>query len=177
MLRKKCSAPLSMVVIFFRKIMALREIRFVVSTGDESLDRELTDEIYYPFTFFMDSLLRGHFQEYSGEEVKGINLVNLRLYTKSKLQQMEAIAGCKLHLNEWTPMLNALQLEDTIDLNDITGARSNKIIKAIQIFSSYASKSHLPQLKRLAANINASVSEDAILSAIKRAEEYTNKCK
>jgi len=155
--------------------VALREIRFHVSTGDRERDNLITREIYQPFTWYMDALMRGRFKEYSGEEVKGINLVNLCLYTKPKVRDMEERSGGNLRFDEWLPMLNTLQLESEIDLEVFNGNRVENLIKSFEIFITHASKSDLPQMKTLVGHLKESLGKQSIEDAIKKADDYLDR--
>ena len=155
--------------------MAIREVRFYIYTGDTEKDNILAKEVYQPFTWYMDTLMRGRFKEYSGEEMKGINLVNLCLYTKNKIRDMGKRSGSNLRLNEWIPMLNTLQLESEIDLDEFIGTQAEKVYRAIEIFISFASKSDLPQMKKLVEHLIDSLGKQSIEEAIKKANEYLDK--
>ena len=157
--------------------MALREVRLYVYTGDRELDNEISKDIYHPFTFYMDTLMRGRFKEYSGEEVKGINLVNLMLYTPAKIQEIRSrgFGEALERFDEWHPALNTLQLESFIELYEIQGNRTEKLSKAIDIFISYASKSDLPQMKKLVSHLEESVGKQSLEDAFLQADKYLEK--
>ena len=155
--------------------MAFKEVRIYISTGDRERDKRLALAITQPFTWYMDALMRGRFKEYSGSEVKGINLVNLRLYTKNKRKDMEEKAGCDLRFDEWLPMLNTLQLESEIDLDEFNGSRIENVSKAIEVFSLHARKSNLPQMKILLEHLKQSLGEQSIEDAIEKADDSWKK--
>ena len=153
--------------------MAFREVRFLVTTDNKEANLKITKEIYQPFTWYMDTLMRGRFKEYSGDEVKGINLVNLRLYTKSMIKLMQEQAGCDLEFfGEWLPTLNTLQLESVIDLDELKGTRIEKVNKSLEIFMGYAAKSELPQMKILLQLLQESMGKQSIEEAIEKADNY-----
>ena len=153
--------------------MAFREVRFLVTTDNKEANLKITKEIYQPFTWYMDTLMRGRFKEYSGDEVKGINLVNLRLYTKSMIKLMQEQAGCDLEFfGEWLPTLNTLQLESVIDLDELKGTRIEKVNKSLEIFMGYAAKSELPQMKILLQHLQESMGKQSIEEAIEKADNY-----
>ena len=153
--------------------MAFREVRFLVATDNKEANLKITKEIYQPFTWYMDTLMRGRFKEYSGDEVKGINLVNLRLYTKSMIKLMQEQAGCDLEFfGEWLPTLNTLQLESVIDLDELKGTRIEKVNKSLEIFMGYAAKSELPQMKILLQHLQESMGKQSIEEAIEKADNY-----
>ena len=151
--------------------MAFKEVRIYISTGNREDDKLIALEITQPFTWYMDALMRGRFKEYSGEEVKGINLVNLLLYTKSKIREMEERAGDDLRFDEWLPMLNTLQFESEVDLETFKGNRVENVTKAIQVFLLHASKSDLPQMKKLVENLTQSLDKQSLEDAIKKADD------
>lgn len=156
--------------------MALREVRIYISTGDRKLDNEISEEIYHPFTFYMDALMRGRFKEYSGEEVKGLSLVNLRLYTQELIKDAEerGLGGCII-FDKWVPALNTLQMESRIDLKEFKGNQIEKISKAIDIFLAHAEKSDLPQMRKLVEHLKESPQKQSIKDAIDKANEYLEK--
>jgi hypothetical protein len=167
--------PFSQALESLENIMAFREIRFLVKTGNRETDNLITREIYQPFTWYMDALMRGRFKEYSGDEVKGISLVNLCLYPKTKIRDMKERSGGNLRLDEWLPMLNTLQLESEIDLEIFKGSRVENITKSLQIFITHASKSDLPQMKTLVSHLKESLGKQSIEKAIKKADDYLEK--
>ena len=119
--------------------------------------------------------MRGRFKEYSGDEVKGINIVNLCLYSKSRLEEMQKISGGKLKLNEWIPMLNTLQLESEIDTSVFAGGQTENIVKSLEIFITYAKKSDLPQMITLVNHLLASIGSQSVDAAIEKANKYLEK--
>ncbi len=156
--------------------MALREVRIYVRTGDRHLDGEITRAIYHPFSFYMDTLMRGQFKEYSGEDVKGLSLVNLRLYSQEFIANVEAEGHIgQFRFDIWVPMLNTLQLESVIDVNEIKGSRKEKVTWGIEIFLKHAEKSDLPQMKKLAKHLKEAQGIQHIEDAIKKADEYIEK--
>ena len=152
--------------------MAFREVRFYISTGDREIDNHYAREIYQPFTWYMDALMRGRFKEYSGEEVKGINLVNLCLYTKPLVQDIKERSGGNLKFDEWMPMLNTLQLESEIDLEIFNGNRIANVQKSFEIFIQHASKSDMPQMKKLVSHLQESLGNQSVENAIEKADDY-----
>jgi hypothetical protein len=59
--------------------MAIREVRIYFGGLKRQEELALNHQLLLPFTFYMDSVMRGRFKEYSGPEMKGINIVNLLL--------------------------------------------------------------------------------------------------
>ena len=155
--------------------MAFREIRFYISTGDREIDNLFAREIYQPFTWYMDALMRGRFKEYSGEEVKGINLVNLCLYTKSKIRDMEERSDGIIRFDEWLPLLNTLQLESEINLEEFSGSRIENVNRSFEIFIEHASKSDLPQMEKLVSHLKKSLGKQSVEKAIKKADDYLDR--
>ena len=121
--------------------------------------------------------MRGRFKEYSGDEVKGINLVNLFLYTPEKIKDMRerGFSENTDKFDEWIPALNTLELESKVNLAEIEGSRTEKLSKAIEIFVSHASKSELPQMKRLVSHLQESFGMQSLQDAIDSADEHLKK--
>ena len=119
--------------------------------------------------------MRGRFKEYSGDEVKGINLVNLMLYTPTKVKDMELRSEGNLRFDEWIPMLNTLELESEIYPNLFSGNRVEKVQKAIDIFIHHASKSELPQMNKLVTHLRESIGKQSIEKAIEKGDHFLEK--
>jgi len=160
------------------KTVAFREVRIYLSSGNAESDKDFAIHVHQPFICFMDSVMRGRFKEYSGDEVKGVNLVNLRLFTPQKMQELEkraARAGGSIQLDDWKFMLNSLELESEIDPNEFSGVRTEKVDKAIEIFLRYAEKSELPQMKTLVSHTVESRNIELIKKSMEKADKRWKK--
>lgn len=150
--------------------VAIRQVRFHVKTGDKKIDRKINREIHDPFFWYMDTLMRGRFKLYSGEEVKGTVLVNYSVYSKSYIDMYQEHSGRIFKLNEWTKSLNTLDLDTEIALEELTGTRADKVGRALDMFSQSAASSDFPQLRLMARHIGDSNKKQAIEEAIKKSD-------
>jgi len=149
--------------------MAFREIKFIIHTGDRAEDYRLTLEIYQPVMWYMDKLMRGRFKEYSGEEVKGINIVCLHVITPTKLAEIQRTTpGIKL--DEWDPTPNVLERDTVISLDEFNGTRKENVQRALEIFADHAGESDLPQMKKLVEHLKHSFGRQSLDEAIENAE-------
>ena len=88
---------------------------------------------------------------------------------------MRHIAGDDFTLNDkWHPALNTLQLEAEVNLNELSGNKKEKTIKALHIFSVYAKESDFPQMQLLASKLESAITDESVLAAIDKAKEYEN---
>ena len=76
--------------------MAIKDVRINFYLDDEEASRQINLEIGQPFTWYMEALMRGRFKQYSGNEVKGINIVNLNLIETNRYKQMNIRSGGQL---------------------------------------------------------------------------------
>jgi hypothetical protein len=154
--------------------MALREIRVNFYSGEDGIGEVLTKEVALPFTWYMDSLMRGRFKEYSGSEVKGINIVNLNLSTDAFYQVMQTRSGGKMQ-EGWVNILNTYELDTAIDMSVFEGNQTDKILKVIEVFIVQARLSDLPQVKKLIQHLEASIGVQSIDDAIIKANDYLDR--
>ncbi|NQZ07377.1 MAG: hypothetical protein HRT35_09485 [Algicola sp.] len=152
--------------------MALKEIRIGFDTGNDEKDFVLNGEIGQPFSWYMDTVMRGRFKQYSGAEVKGINIVNISLYHPDYIKKFPSIEA----KNEWLTVLNTLNLEANLDLRLFKGDQQNQILKAINYFIEKAELSDLPQMKRLAVDTRQSIGKISIVDSIKKANDFYQAC-
>jgi uncharacterized protein (DUF4213/DUF364 family) len=151
--------------------MAFREIRFhFKDVTDQTLSKELNIEIGQPFGWTMDSIMRGNFKLYSGNEVKGVNLVNLICHsTASEVKLMETSQNWKTE--EWQIGLNTYNCTIAKDFNIFTGSRANKVTQAINLFLEIAKLSDLPQMNTLIRQVNEKLNDSLIEKAIVKADK------
>jgi len=154
--------------------MAYKEIRINFYSGDKETDFSLNREIGQPFTWYMDSLMRGRFKDYSGDEVKGVNIVNLNLSTKEHYKAKFARSGGSLK-KEWLVLLNTYQLETDFDMSIFQGNQEKNVSVAIDLFISHAKKSPVPQMKKVITHLQESIGKQSIQSTIEKANDYFDK--
>ncbi|WP_334016210.1 hypothetical protein [Alteromonas sp. S167] len=139
--------------------MAIREVRLNFF-GNENI-RELNGTIGQPFTWFMDGVMRGRFKSYSGIEVKGINIVNCNF--------REAGFKCS---DTWETLLNTHQIELPFVPKMFVGEQVTQVITGIKYFCEIAKNSPLPQVKLISEHALESLTDQKILEAIEKADEY-----
>ena len=152
--------------------MALKEIRIGFDTGNDKKDLVLNGEIGQPFSWYMDTVMRGRFRQYSGAEVKGINIVNISLYHPDYIKKFPGTET----KNEWLTMSNTYNLESKLDLRLFKGDQQNQILKAINYFIEKAELSDLPQMKGLAIDTRQSIGKISIVDSIKKANDFYQAC-
>jgi len=150
--------------------MAFRQIKFLFTTGNREENRRLALEIYQPFVSYMDKMMRGRFKEYSGEEVKGINIVLLYAITPTELAARNLRMSSESLLNEWLPLGNVLLRETEISLDAFNGTRKENVQRALEIFADHAGESDLPQMKKLVEHLKHSFGRQSLDEAIENAD-------
>jgi len=141
--------------------MAIREVRLNFFGSDSVNIRELNGAIGQPFTWFMDGVMRGRFKMYSGNEVKGVNIVNCNLMDVG-------FEGS----NKWETLLNTHQIELPLELKMLQGDRISQITKGIEFFCQVAATSPIPQVKLISTQALESMTSQRIEKAIEKADEY-----
>ncbi|MGS2724730.1 hypothetical protein ACVBEJ_13390 [Porticoccus sp. GXU_MW_L64] len=154
--------------------MALREIRINFYSGDGEIQKSLTQEIGIPFTFYMDALMRGRFKEYSGPEVKGVNIVNLNLHTPDNYKEMKERSKVPLK-NKWIKLLNTYEFDTEFNHGQFQGMQKDKIKSAFDLFISCAELSDLPQMSKLVGHLRESFGNQSIDDAVAKTDEYLRK--
>ena len=150
--------------------MAIKDVRINFYLDDEEASRQFNLEIGQPFTWYMEALLRGRFKQYSGNEVKGINIVNLNLIETNRYKQMNIRSGGQLK-KEWIVLLNTYEFETDFDPAIFKGNRTDKLSKAIEVFLEYAKLSNLPQMEKIVEHLHNSIGIQSLQDAIKKADE------
>jgi len=139
--------------IYFRLASTKREIA-------------LNKELWTVFTFYMDAVMRGRFRRYCGPQVKGVSLVNLFLYEKGLLSRQRYA-----HMygrGRWTTLLSDYGCDVEFDYSRLVGTTQEKNEILVDTFIKYASRSRLPQMKSLVADIRSSRNNIDYTSIIKR---------
>jgi hypothetical protein len=126
----------------------------------------LNKELWTVFTFYMDAVMRGRFRRYSGPQVKGVSLVNLFLFEKGLLSRQRYA-----HMyarGRWTTLLNDCGCDVEFDYSGLVGTTREKNEILVDTFIKYASRSRLPQMKALVADIRSSRNHIDYTSILKR---------
>ena len=149
--------------------MAFREVRVYFYVQDETWKLSLNKELWSTFTFYMDVVMRGRFREYSGAEVKGVNIVNLYLYEESVLRE-SLDTNCSRPV--WRAWLNMYEFHVLFDYSKLTGTTEEKLRLLINTFIKFGRKSKLPQMKRLIDHIIESRGKIDLKSVFDKATDY-----
>lgn len=147
--------------------MAIREVRIRFDCFEDEAFQELNSEVGLPFEFYFDLVMRGRFKNYSGTEVKGINIVNLICGSERYYDKYLSVHG-----DDWKAELNAYNLRIPYDLSQMKGTQEEKLLMALKLFESYAVESDLPQIQKLCEDLNESYKTIDINQAIANAKEY-----
>lgn len=154
--------------------MAFREIRIIFYSLEPGLAKQLNLSIGGPFEWYMDSVMRGRFKYYSGEEVKGINIVNLCCYDAEYIEAMIKNSGHGIR-EEWLNLLNTYEYELEMDFKIFSGTNEQNIIKSIEIFVQYASLLNVPAMNALVQHTKESIGINSIEKAIEKSEKELEK--
>ena len=151
--------------------MAYREVRIYFVTGDIDEEIRLSRELWEPFTEYMDNVMRGRFRSYSGNETKGVNIVNLILH-KNKNDYDEL---SQIRKGGWIVLLNTYEYNIHFDYSKLIGSREEKLYILIEVFIEMASKSKLKQMEILCSHIRSSYGVVNMTKVIKSADMLTNR--
>lgn len=154
--------------------MAFREIRIYFHSLVPGKAKELNLSIGGPFEWYMDGVMRGCFKEYSGNEVKGINIVNLCLYSPDYVETMRVNSGHGLQAG-WLNLLNTYQYELELELDLFDGDQQESIIKSIESFIEHASLLDIPAMNTLVEHVKESLGVNSIEHAVARAAKEMEK--
>ena len=144
--------------------MAIREVRIYFEGLKRQEQRSLTRELFGPFTFYMDAVMRGRFREYSGTEMKGVNIINLHLWDASNPLAFRS--------SSWNTSLNVYEKHALLDFKKLVGTRAEKLLLLIDTFVTEALDSDKPQVKKLLAHIEESRGRISADAAIQSADEH-----
>lgn len=154
--------------------MALREIRINFYSLEPGVAKELNLSVGGPFSWYMDSVMRGRFKSYSGPEVKGISLVNLCCYSPEYAKMMRANSSSDL-MTKWVGLLNTYEYELELDLTQFDGNQKKNISKAIDLFVEHASSLDVPAMNMLVKHAKESVKDELLDRAIDKSEKELKK--
>ena len=154
--------------------MAFKEIHMIFHSDIPEKSKDLNVEIGGPFEWYMDGVMRGRFKEYSGEEVKGINIVNLICYSPEYARIVKANSGHGIR-SEWVNLLNTYHYELELDLSVFNENQEQNIIKAIKIFIEHASLLNVPAMNVLVQHTKESLGKNSIPKAIANAAKEMEK--
>ena len=146
--------------------MALRQVRIYFRLANMKKEIALNKELWTVFTYYVDAVMRGRFRRYSGPEVKGVSLVNLTLFEKGLLSRKRYA-----HMyarGRWTTLLNDCGCDVEFDYSGLVGTIQEKNEILVDTFIKYASRSRLPQMKALVADIRSSRNSIDYTAIIKR---------
>jgi|VirMetMinimDraft_7_1064189.scaffolds.fasta_scaffold01511_5 hypothetical protein len=149
--------------------MAFKEVRVYFRDPDKETTKEIQLEIGGPFTWAMDSVMRGKFKLYSGDEVKGINIVNLHFHTPNSANRIRSKRKDWKCLS-WSVGLNTYDCDVEKEFSYFKGSRTNKVKMAIDLFLECAQFSPFPQMATLIAETKSSVNDVLIENAVNKAD-------
>ncbi len=144
--------------------MAIREARINFDGLKKQESSSIHTELWAPFTFYMDAVMRGRFKEYSGPEVKGINIVNLHLWNADDTKQAFP--------PHWVDVGNVHQKVIAFDFRGLAGTPAEKLKTLIDLFIREAADSPKPQMQRLVRHIEESQARIPLDGVFERAAEY-----
>jgi hypothetical protein len=149
--------------------MAIREVRTYFVGFRRQEERSLNQQLGQPFSFYMDAVMRGRFKEYSGVEMKGINIVNLHLHNCQRSPDSGPVHGDQV---VWAEILNVYQKHIHFDFNLLVGTREEKISYLVDTFVLQAEDSPKPQMQKLIQHVKECKGLIDIKEVIQRAEAY-----
>ena len=149
--------------------MAIRDVRTYFYLRDERREFALNKELWVDFNFYMDAVMRGRFKAYSGREVEGVNIVNLKLFEPGYLQGHR-----RQTLNEsWHRINNTYEHEAYFDFDLLlSGDHVERLRILVETFLSYAKASPLPQMQALTSHTRESIGQIDMTKVIGRAARY-----
>jgi len=156
--------------------MAFREIAINFSSVESDLAKDLNLSVAGPFAWYMDGVMRGRFKDYAGDEVKGIQLVNLCCYSPMHAEMMRANSGHDLE-SRWVNLLNTYRFDLELDLELFNGSQEQNIVKAIELFIDCASSLNIPSMVNLVAHTKESIGVNSIEKAIEKNRKEAEKSK
>lgn len=118
---------------------------------------------------YIDAVMRGRFKEYSGEEMKGINIVNLPLHNCQTSSDSGPI-DCGPVV--WAEVLNVHQKHVHFDFNLLVGTQEQKISHLVDTFVLQAHDSPKPQMQKLIQHIKECRGLIDMKEIIQRAEAH-----
>jgi len=136
---------------------------------DDAQKLSLNKELWSTFTFYIDAVMRGRFREYSGAEVKGVNIVNLYLYEEPVLMK-SLNPNCRRPV--WRRCRNTYEFPVIFDYSKLTGTTEEKLQLLVNTFIKFGGKSELPQMKRLVGHIRESRGKIDLKSIFDKAMDY-----
>lgn len=148
--------------------MAFREVRIYFMKSRRDAVKRLNLDLGNPFTFYMDAIMRGHFKDYSGPDVRGLNIVNLFLYEPRLFaaHRIPVFPG-------WHSEMNMYCRKIAFQFTKLSrGSRSQRLGRLIDIFLHEAQRSELPQMRRLVDHMREAKGKVSLDTAIQRGDEY-----
>lgn len=153
--------------------MAIREVRVNFVLNDKKIERAISRDLWMPFSFSCDAIMRGGFKRYSGHDVNGVNIVNINLYEDGLLN----LYSQPQWKNQWVKLLNSIQYDTTYEYGALLGDTAERI----QILMGYAArlleKSTFPTVSILGQDLQIGRHNIDYQKVIAQSRKYENTIK